>query len=281
MQEMILFTALLWGLAGVCVKSISWGPLPIVAVRSLISLLMLFAMKRSLRLKFSRTNLLGAFMMSATGILYVMAIKLTTAGTAIVLQYTASVLVFVFAVLFQGRKARLAEILLTLAVFAGITISFLDNLDFSRLLGNALALLSAFTFAGQIIVMNGKNCDTEDATILSNLLCLLICLPFCFAEKLAWDTKNIVWLLIMAVFQYGLANALFARNIHRVDPVEASILLTVEPIFNPIPVAIFCGEKMSALAVLGSAIVIIAVTLHGLLPHFEQKRAEKKQARNL
>ena len=273
---MILLTALLWGLAGVCVKSISWGPMPIIAVRSLISLLMLFAMKGSLKLRFTKTNLFGALMMSATSILYVVAIKLTTAGTAIVLQYTAPVLVFIFYILFRHRKATLAEIILTLAVFGGCVLSFLDSLDFTRLLGNLLAVGSAFTFAGQIIVMNGEDCDTEDTAILSNLLCFLVCFPFFFTETLVWDAKNILWLLVMAVFQYGLANALFTRNIHKVDPVEASIILTIEPIFNPIPVAIFCGEKMSALALIGSAIVIIAVTLHGLLPAWEAKKAKRQ-----
>lgn len=269
---LIIAAALLWGLAGVCVKSISWGPMPIVAVRSVISLTMLFAVKRSFRLKITKTNLLGALMMSATSILYVVAIKLTTAGTAIVLQYTAPVLVFLFAVLFQHRKAKTAEIILTLAVFAGCLISFLDSLDFTRLLGNLLAFASAFTFAGQIIVMNRTDCDTEDTTILSNSLCFLICLPFVFTETLVWDAKNIIWLLIMAVFQYGLANIVFSRGIQRIDPVEASVLLSIEPIFNPIPVAIFCGEKMSALAILGSAIVIVSVTLHGLLPKWEAKK---------
>ena len=272
----ILCTALLWGLAGVCVKSISWGPMPIVAVRSLISLLMLFIVKGNFRLRFTKTNLLGAFMMSATSILYVVAIKLTTAGTAIVLQYTASVLVFLFYVLFRHRKAKLAEILLTLSVFGGCVLSFLDSLDFSRLLGNFLAFASAFTFAGQIIVMNGDDCDTEDTAILSNFLCFVICVPFFFTETLVWDAKNIIWLFIMAVFQYGLANMLFARNIHKVDPVEASLLLTIEPIFNPIPVAVFCGEKMSVLALVGSAIVIISVTLHGLLPEWEKRRQKQK-----
>ena len=272
---MILLTALLWGLAGVCVKSISWGPMPIIAVRSLISLIMLFAMKGSFKLRLTKTNLFGALMMSATSILYVVAIKLTTAGTAIVLQYTAPVLVFLFYILFRHRKARLAELLLTLAAFGGCVLSFLDSLDFTRLLGNALAIASAFTFAGQIIVMNGEDCDTEDTAILSNLLCFLVCLPFFFTERLLFDAKNILWLLVMAVFQYGLANALFTRHIHRVDPVEASLILTIEPIFNPIPVAIFCGEKMGALALIGSGVVIIAVTLHGLLPHWEEKRMKK------
>ncbi len=263
---MILVTALLWGLAGVCVKSISWGPLPIVAVRSFLSMWLFAFVKKSFRVRLSKANLIGGTLNTATSILYVVAMKLTTAGTAIVLQYTAPVLVFLYAVIFRKRKSSLGETLLTLAVFAGCALSFLDNLDLTRLLGNSLAFLSAFTFAGQILVMNGEDCDAQDAIMISNTMCFLICVPFLFTETLAWTPKNIFWLLVMGIFQYGLANVLFSRGIHHVDPVEASILLTLEPIFNPIPVAILCGEKMSTLAIIGSVIVIVSVTLHGLLP---------------
>ena len=118
--------------------------------------------------------------------------------------------------------------------------------------------------------MNGEDCDAQDAIMISNTMCFLICVPFLFTETLAWTPKNIFWLLVMGIFQYGLANVLFSRGIHHVDPVEASILLTLEPIFNPIPVAILCEEKMSTLAIIGSVIVIVSVTLHGLLPRFSQ-----------
>jgi len=109
---LILCTALLWGLTGVCVKSISWGAMSIIAFRSIVSLLMLFIMKRSLRLRFSRTNLLAALMMSITSILYVISIKLTTAGTAIVLQYMAPIWVFLFSVIFRKKRPHIYEILL-------------------------------------------------------------------------------------------------------------------------------------------------------------------------
>ncbi len=276
---LILSTALLWGLTGVCVKSISWGPMSIIAVRSIISLIMLFIMKGNLHLKFSRANLFGAVMMSGASILYVIAIKLTTAGTAIVLQYIAPILVFLHAVLFRGRKAKLAEVLLTFAVFGGCVLSFVDNLDFSRVLGNILALGSGFFYAGQIIAMNGKDCDTQDTVIISNAMCFLASIPFLFTDTLVFDVKNIVWLLILAVFQYGLANILFSIGIKRTDPVEASLLLSIEPVFNPIPVAIFCGEMMTPLAIVGSAIVIIAVTLHGLLPQLQERAALKRERR--
>ena len=268
---LILCTALLWGLTGVCVKSISWGAMSIIAVRSIISLFMLFAVKRSFRLRFTKTNLLAAVMMSATSILYVMAIKLTTAGTAIVLQYMAPILVFLFSVFFRKRKPWPMEIVLTVCVFAGCVLSFADGLDFTHILGNVLAIASSFTYAAQIILMSGKDCDTQDCTIISNGICFLVCLPFLFTDTLVFDLRNIVWLLILSVFQYGLANILFSVGIRKIDPVEASLLLCIEPVFNPIPVAIFCGEHMGTTAVIGSAVVIISVALYGILPTLRKK----------
>ena len=271
---LMLCTALLYGLAGVCVKSISWNAMSIIAVRSIVSLVMLFCVKRSFHIHFSRTNLLGAIFMSATGILYVLGIKHTTAGTAIVLQYIAPILVFLFAVLFQGRKATLPEIILTAAAFAGIILSFAGTLDFSHILGNTLSLASGFTYAAQIVVMNGSKCDTIDCTIISNGLCFLICLPFLFTDHLVFDFQNLFWLAILSIFQYGLANLTFSKGVKLIDSVEASLILMIEPIFNPIPVAIICGEHMDTLAIIGSVVVILSVALYGLLPRLKKTAVE-------
>lgn len=268
----IVLTALLWGLAGVCVKSITWSSFSLMAVRSVISLLMLSAVKKSFKAKLSKANILGAVAMSATGILYVEAIKLTTAGTAIVLQYIAPILVFLYAVIFQKRKAKLSEAVITLAVFGGCVLSFADSLDPTRIVGNILGLLSGITFAAQIIIMNNENSDSDDCLYLSNIISFAICFPLMFFDKnLSFDLKNIVWVLILGIFQYGLANILFSRGIKRVDKIEGSLLLTIEPIFNPIPVAVFCGEKMGKLAICGFAVVVFFVTLYGLLPVLEKK----------
>ena len=249
----------------------------IIAVRSIISLLMLFAVKKSFHLSFSKTNIFGAVMMSATSILYVISIKLTTAGTAIVLQYIAPILVFLFAVIFKGKKARIAEVILTLCVFAGCVLSFAGSLDFSHILGNLLAVGSSFTYAGQIIIMNEEKCNAQDTTIISNGICFLVCLPFLFTQKLDFDANNIIWLLILSIFQYGLANILFSKGIKMIDSVEASLLLCIEPVFNPIPVAIFCGEHMDALGIIGSAVVIISVALYGLLPKFYSRQSTNRR----
>ena len=275
----MITAAILWGLAGICVKAVSWGSMSLIAARSVLSLFVLFSVKRSFHLRLTKENILGAVFMSATGMLYVQSIKMTTAGTAIVLQYIAPILVLLYMVCFRKRKARLSEILITLAVFLGVVLSFADSLDPTRIIGNVLGILSGFTFAGQIIVMSREGTDTMDSLIISCILSFFVAFPFMLQDpNLIWDTRNILWVLFFGICQYGLGNALFGYGIQRLDNVEASLILTIEPVFNPIPVAIFLGERMGTLAVFGSVIVIFFVTLYGLLPRIREKLHSKNDA---
>ncbi len=265
-RALIVATALLWGLAGVCIKSISWGPLSIACARNLISLIMMLLVKRSIHFDLRPQNIAGALCMSACGALYITAIKLTTAGTAIVLQYIAPILVFLYAVLFQRRGINRKEALLVLLTFTGIVLSFLGQLDFRHMLGNLLALASGLAFAAQIILLNAANSNSEDISALSNLLSFLLFLPFFLRDpSVTFTGRNIFWILVLGVFQYGLANICFAKGIRVVDKVEASLILTIEPIFNPIPVALVNGEMMTPLSILGAAVVIAAVTAHTVM----------------
>ena len=277
---LIVSTALLWGLAGVCVKSIPWNSISIMASRCAIGTVMLGINKKSFRIRLNKKTLLGAIMVSAMGLLYMMAIKLTTAATAIVLQYIAPILVFLYSVFFQKRRPKLYETLIGLAVFGGCVLSFSDQLDASHVLGNLLGLLSGFALAGQIIVFSNPKADSNEGMYFSNILSFLTCAPFLFFDKaLAFSPTILMWVLILGVFQYGLANICYARGCHRIDQIETSLLLTLEPIFNPIPVWLVTGEKMGPRALAGFFIVITAVTLYGLLPLLEKRRNTPQKKR--
>lgn len=275
---LIMATGLLWGLAGVCVKSIPWNSMSIMASRCAIGIVMLGINKKSFHVRLNKKTLLGALMVSAMGLLYMMAIKLTTAATAIVLQYVAPILVFLFSVVFQKRRPKLYETLIVLAVFGGCVLSFSDKLDGGHLLGNLLGLLSGFALAGQIIIFSDPRADSNEGMYFSNILSFLTCAPFLFFDKaLAFSPQIVMWVLILGVFQYGLANICYARGCHKIDQIETSLLLTLEPIFNPIPVWLVTGEKMGPRALAGFFIVIAAVTLYGLLPLLEKRKQNRKE----
>lgn len=269
----IVSTALLWGLAGVCVKSIPWNSFSIMASRCAIGIIMLGIMRKSFLIRPDKKTFLGAVMMSLTGLLYMASIKLTTAATAIVLQYVAPILVFLFTVVVQKVRPKLSEALIVLAVFGGCVLSFADELDPTRFLGNVLGLLSGVTFAGQIIIFSDPKTDPPGGMYLSNLLSFACCFPFMFFDKnMAFSPDILFWVLILGVFQYGLANICYSKGCVLLPKIETSLLLTIEPIFNPIPVWLHNGEMMGKKAFIGFFIVIAAITLYGLLPVLESKK---------
>ena len=122
-------------------------------------------------------------------------------------------------------------------------------------------------------MFNDKEMDSSGGMYLSNVLSFVVCFPFMFFDKgMDFSGKTIFWVLILGVFQYGLANIFYAKGCQKIDKVESSLLLTIEPIFNPIPVAIICGELPGRLAIAGFVVVIAGVTAYALLPGFEERR---------
>lgn len=263
-RVMITATAILWGLAGVCVKNICWSSLSIMAVRSVVALLLMAAVRKSFRVKLNRKNIVAAVFGSATGILYMMGIKNTNAATAIVLQYTAPIIVLLIGVAFYKRKVSVTQILAVAVVFAGCVLSFSDNMSGGHLLGNILSLASGVTFAIQIVLMADGDTDADDSMMIGNIISILICTPFLFVDRgiAATDRNTIFWLAVLCLFQYGLANILYTRGCQRVSDLECSLLLTLESIFNPIPVALVCGEWMGVRALAGFILVIAGILFY-------------------
>jgi len=63
----------------------------------------------------------------------------------------------------------------------------------------------------------------------------------------------------LGVVQVGGAYILFSAGIRRVPPVTASLITGMEPILNPLLVALFYGERITALSVAGCIIVVCSV----------------------
>jgi drug/metabolite transporter (DMT)-like permease len=67
----------------------------------------------------------------------------------------------------------------------------------------------------------------------------------------------------LGVFQIGTAYILFTKGLAAgVRAMDASVVGFIEPLFNPIWVFLFVGERPSAWAVLGGTIIVLTVALH-------------------
>ena len=92
---MVVAAALLLSIGGLCVKMIPWQPLSINSFRSFISvgILLVFARLTRRRLRLTGGVVLGGLAVCGATALYTVATKLTTAGNAVLLQFTAPIFV--------------------------------------------------------------------------------------------------------------------------------------------------------------------------------------------
>ena len=75
-----------------------------------------------------------------------------------------------------------------------------------------------------------------------------------------WDMPNIALVLGLGIFQLGIPFVLYGLAIRHLTAVETIIILTLEPILNPIWVALFAGEVPGFWALVGGAIVIVVIS---------------------
>ncbi|HKR64704.1 MAG TPA: DMT family transporter, partial [Thermoanaerobaculia bacterium] len=122
-------------------------------------------------------------------------------------------------------------------------------------------LVSSFFFAGLILSLRREHDASRAAVTWGNVALALALLPF-VAHDLALTQRSLITFVFLGVFQIGLAYAFFVRGLKSVTATQASLTGMLEPVANPIWVLLFLGERPSAFAIAGGAIVLAAIAWH-------------------
>ena len=264
----VFLSAVLFSTGGLFFKKCGWNAMAISSARSIIAGLFIFAVMRIVRHKFriNASVIAAAISISVTNNLYALANKLTTAGNTIVLQFSMPVFVIIImAILYKKRPTGL-EIITCFAVLAGIICFFIDSLTAGNMLGNALALISGISYACFFIFNSRKDSEPFTAVLLSYALTALIGLPWLVRTDVASTPgAELLCVFALGLIQQGVAQMSFAVGIKRTPPIAASLISGIEPILNPVLVAVFYGEKLTLLSLIGAAIVLISVLVYNII----------------
>lgn len=261
----MLSASVCFSIGGLLIKMIPWNPFAINGSRNLIAacVIGLYIYFTGHRMKFNFTVLAGAVCMAGVTTLFTVANKLTTAGNAIVLQYTEPVWVILLMFVFFRKKPSGLEIITIISVLIGILCFFFDSLSTGKIVGDLIAFLSGLFYAGMFMLNQFEKGDPLSSIVIGQFLCGLVLSPMALRETV-FSPSALAAVFILGTVQVGLAYILFSIGTRLTDPVTASIINAMEPILNPILVAVFYGEMLGGLSLIGAAIVVGSILFYNI-----------------
>lgn len=277
-RVMMVSVALCWSTMGVAFKFIDWDPLVIAAVRNLLTFLYLAAYRRSMKFSLKKDVVIGALIAYLTQTAFTYANKYTSAANAIVLQYTNPVFVVLISWLFLHQKVKLRDIVLSLIMIGGTALFFLDDLSAGQLLGNVCGLISGIGMACSILYACNNPADLQEYTMLNSLISVVVGIPAAIQHPPQFDVASLIAVFFLGVVASGIATVLMAKSAPHLASVEVSMLLMLDPILNPVWVALAVGEIPGSLALIGMVIVIGCVIINILVENHEETKLNKAQS---
>lgn len=262
---LMVLCAVMWSMGGIFIKLISWNPLLIAGARSIISAAVIgvYMLYKKIPVKVCRYSIGAGVGLSASCICFVIANKLTTAANAIVLQYTAPVFILLMTALIFKQRLYKKEILAVAGTMAGIVLFFFDQLSPGNIAGNIIAILAGI-FLALMFVMTGQGGNDDSirmsGILLAHCMTTVVGIPIGLAGTDAASGMEILYVVILGIFQLGVPYVLYAIASRDCPPLACSLIGMFEPLLNPVWVLIFAGEVPGIFALVGAVIIIGVVT---------------------
>ena len=245
-------------------------PMTLVFLRNLFSVLPLailaYREKKTLKIPVSTLPSIGLMSLLGcclTPVLLFSSYQYIPSGLATVFNFAYPSFVVLGGILFQRKKVCIRSIVSVLLCAVGISMFYTPQ-ETLNLTGSVLALVSAMTFAGYVLLLSrfdsGKVSGflfTLYITSISSVLTFGLCLA---TDNLVFPATMTGWGLsiLLSILVTTIAVVLFQQSVFLVGGEVTSILSTLEPIVGvAIGVAVF-GEAFGIRTFLGTILVIIA-----------------------
>lgn len=276
----VIAAAMLWagsGNAGKALFQDGITPFELVQVRVTVSCLLLALILALFSRSLFRIGLrdvpyfalLGGVIMALVQVSYFYAISKIQVAAAILLQYTAPVVVTFYSICFWGERLTLNKVLALLLSLVGCYLVMGGyNLGMLRmnLEGILVAQLSAVGFAVYTLLGERGMHRYQPWTVVFYALLFaalswnILLPPFHFLWAVH-TVKQWGYMLYVAVCGTLLAFGLFFVGVNYIRSTRASITSTLEPIFAGVIAFLFLGETLELPQILGGGLVIAAIVV--------------------
>ena len=272
--------ALLYSIGGLCIKVIPWNAMSINSGRNLVALLVigLYLLATRHPPRFNRWIAVGAVCICGTNTLFTLANKLTTAANTIVLQFTTPIFVILLSAVFWHRRPKRLDLIACAVVLMGVLCFFVDSLEAGGMLGNVLALLAGLCYGGVFLLNDLPDADPISSVFWGEVVSAVSGLPFLLRET-DFSLVPVTSLVILGAFQVAVAYILLTIGLRTTPAVTASLVSGIEPVLNPILVAVFYHETIGPLSFVGAVVVVGGIIFYNIRKIKTESNSEKESER--
>lgn len=271
----ILAAALLFSTGGAAIKATALTGWQVACFRSGVAALAVLAMLSAARRGWSAFAWLVGSAYAATMILYVLGNKLTTAANTIFLQATAPLYLALIGPWLLKEPIRRRDVGLMAAIAAALALFLAGGAPATRTApdpaaGNLLAAGSGLTWALAVAGLRmmgrrgGHGGGVAAAVVAGNVLAFAAAFPFALPVAVP-RPEDVAIVLFLGVVQIGLAYVLLTYGLGHVPAFEASLLLLVEPVMNPVWAWLVQGERPAPAAIVAGVLIVGATAANVVL----------------
>ncbi|AHF07108.1 DMT family transporter [Desulfitobacterium metallireducens] len=271
----LVIAMLIFGSIGVLVKNIDLSSSEIALLRGMIGSIFLIGVSIFIKQKPSLNQikenivllLLSGAAIGFNWILLFQSYKYTTISNATLSYYFAPVFVMLLAPFIL--KEKLTSIKVGCIITAMIGLFLILNTGESHSVGGAynhvvgvLYGLSAAVLYASVILMNKfiKNLSGFETTVIQLIIAALVLLPYVLIKDpmdlSAITLHSWIYILILGIFHTGIAYFLYFTSFKELKGQTIAVLSYIDPISAVIIAAIFLGESMNFIQILGGILIL-------------------------
>ena len=270
----IITAMLIFGSIGAFVKNINLSSSEIALLRGVIGSLFLicvsFFIKQKPSYKSIKENWL-LLILSGSGIgfnwiLLFQSYKYTTISNATLSYYFAPIIVIILAPLVLKEKITSVKVGCIFTAMVGL-ILIVNNGDsstsgsYNHVVGILYGLSAAVLYAS-VILMNKfiKNLAGFETTLVQLVVAALVLSPYVFIKDpmdfSSLNSDSIIFIVILGIIHTGVAYFIYFTSIKELKGQTIAVLSYIDPISAVIIAALFLGESMSFIQMIGGVLIL-------------------------
>lgn len=205
-----------------------------------------------------RAGLAAAVCSTIATICFVNALRHTTVADVSVIYATAPFLAASLAFVWTGARERRSTLLASLIALVGVAIMFgVARLE-GRVMGDLLAVaMTLLMSVMMVIIRHQRQVSMLPAACLSAFLSAFVVLPV--AHPAAALGPHFIWLILFGTTQFGLGLLLLTLGTRLISATRSALISALEVPLACIWVWLAFAEIPSPMAMIGGAIVMLAV----------------------